>query len=204
MVQSVTPPEIRVDRHWGSQTCKSKLQCSSCFSPCRMQWLPLRIAVGGTRQSISRWNDAQAYVQWLLEETGHPYRLPAESEWEYAIRAGTRTRFHWGYREEDLCRYVNSGVCGEGWEKTAPVGSFRANGFGLHDMAGNVAEWVEDCWHENYDGAPADGSPWTRDGDCGRRVVRGGSYRSAYRDQSDAGFRFFRLGFRVGRTLDAP
>ena len=169
-----------------------------------MQRLPLHIAIGGTRQSISRWNDAQAYVQRLREETGHPYRLPAESEWEYAIRAGTRTRFYWGYREEDLCRHASSGNCGDGWEKTAPVGSFRANGFGLHDMAGNVAEWVEDCWHENYDGAPPDGSPWTRDGDCGRRVVRCGSYRSAYRDQSDAGFRFFKLGFRVARTLYAP
>lgn len=158
------------------------------------------------------WNDAQAYVQWLREETGYPYRLPTESEWEYAIRAGTKTRFYWGYRAPDLCKYVNSGDCDDGWERTASVGSFRANGFGLHDMAGNVSEWVEDCWHENYDGAPRDGSAWTCDGDCGRRVVRGGSwapslprhYRSADRNKSDVGFRFFRLGFRVARTLDEP
>ncbi len=112
------------------------------------------------------WEDAQAYVQWLREETGHPYRLPTESEWEYAIRAGTKTRFYWDYRAPDLCTYANSGDCDDGWERTAPVGSFRGNGFWLHDMAGNVSEWAEDCWHENYDGAPRDGSAWTRGGDC--------------------------------------
>ncbi len=157
------------------------------------------------------WDDTQAYVQWLSEETGYRYRLPTESEWEYAARAGTKTRFYWGYRAPDLCKYANAGHCDDGWKRTAPVGSFMANGFGLYDMAGNVNEWVEDCWHENYDGAPRDGSAWTRGGDCGRHVARGGSwsglsrhYRSADRDPYDVGFRFIRLGFRVARSLGEP
>ncbi len=158
------------------------------------------------------WDDAQAYVQWLREETGYRYRLPTEAEWEYAVRAGTKTRFHWGYRVPDLCTYENAARCDDAWERTAPVGSFRANGFGLHDMAGNVSEWVADCWHENYDGAPRDGSAWIRDGDCSRRVVRGCHWgpalprhcRSADRDEFEVGFRFVRLGFRVARTLGAP
>ena len=158
------------------------------------------------------WHDAQAYVKWLCEETGHQYRLPSEAEWEYAIRAGTKTRFHWGYRVHDLGEYENSGKYDDGWERTAPVGSFKANRFGLYDMAGNVSEWVEDCWHENYIGAPQDGSAWTHGGDCGRRVVRGGiwesylarHYRSSYRHKSEVGSRDFRIGFRVARSLDAP
>ena len=158
------------------------------------------------------WHDAQAYVKWLREMTGHPYRLPSEAEWEYAIRARTKTRFHWGYRAPDLCRYENSGDCDDGWERTAPVGSFKANRFGLYDMAGNVSEWVEDCWHENYEGAPQDGSAWTKGGDCDRRVQRGGSWgsslprhrRSADRDESEVEFRYFRIGFRVARSLNTP
>ena len=157
------------------------------------------------------WDDAQAYVKWMSNETGHQYRLPAEAEWEYAIRAGTKTRFHWGYRAPDLCKYENSDYCDDGWERTAPVGSFKANRFGLYDMAGNVSEWVEDCWHENYDGAPQDGSAWIHGGDCSRRVVRGGdldsyplSCRSSYRDRADVGSRFVRRGFRVARSLDPP
>ena len=159
-----------------------------------------------------RWRDAQAYVGWLREQTGRPYRLPSEAEWEYASRAGMTTRFHWGYRAPDLCIYENADGydCHDEWEKTAPVGSFRANGFGLHDMVGNVSEWVDDCWHENYDGAPADGSAWLDGGDCLRRVVRGGSWESdlrrhhasSDRNTRDRGMRWDRLGFRVARDLD--
>ena len=109
------------------------------------------------------WDDAQAYVRWLNRETGERYRLPSESEWEYAARAGTTTPWYWGHRVEDLCEYANGSTpdngCDDGWERTAPVGSFRPNGFGLHDMSGNVKEWVEDCRHRNYDGAPRDGGP---------------------------------------------
>ena len=157
------------------------------------------------------WEDAQAYVRWLRRETGGRYRLPSESEWEYAGRGGTTTAWFWDDRGEDWCEYANAGDsddrCDDGWERTAPVGSFPANGSGLHDMAGNVWEWVEDCWHDDYDGAPRDGSAWTRDGDCSRRVLRGGSWsndpwflRSAYRGRHVAESRHTDNGFRVART----
>ena len=159
------------------------------------------------------WEDAQAYVRWLRRETGGRYRLPSESEWEYAARAGTTTTWFWGNRAEDGCEYANAGDsddrCDDGWEGTAPVGSFPANGFGLHDLAGNVWERVQDCWHGDYDGAPRDGSAWTRGGDCSRHVLRGGSWRngprtlrSAYRGWYDAERRFTSVGFRVARTPD--
>ena len=157
------------------------------------------------------WDDAQAYVRWLRRETGERYRLPSESEWEYSARAGTMTPWYWGDRAEDGCEYGNGrdsdDGCDDGWERTAPVGSFPANGFGLHDMAGNVEEWVEDCWHYGYDGAPSDGSAWTGGGDCGVRVTRGGDWgsgneRSADRELWDAGIRSTSNGFRVARTPD--
>ena len=163
------------------------------------------------------WDDARAYVRWLRRETGERYRLSSESEWEYAARAGTTTSWFWGDRAEDRCEYANGkdsdDGCDDGWERTAPVGSFRANGFGLHDMAGNVSEWVEDCWrlwHDDYEGAPRDGSAWTRGGDCDRRVVRGGSWMndpetlsSAVRGfYSDKDWRGSWRGFRVARTPD--
>ena len=163
------------------------------------------------------WEDATAYASWLSEETGEAYRLPSESEWEYAARAGSTTRYAWGDdigrnrancdgcdpRDCDGCRGFWSG------RRTAPAGSFAANAWGLHDMHGNVWEWVEDCWHENYARAPRDGSAWTRGEDCGRRVLRGGSWnvnprdlRSANRIRLDAEYRSSIVGFRVARTLD--
>ena len=124
------------------------------------------------------WEDAEAYVAWLSRETGESYRLPSESEWEYAARAGTTTRYSWG---QDIGRNrANCRSCGSRWDadRTAPAGSFAANGWGLHDMHGNVYEWVADCWHENYARAPRDGTAWTSGGNCGRRVLRGGSWNS--------------------------
>ena len=120
----------------------------------------------------------KAYVTWLSAQTGKTYRLPSESEWEYAARAGTRTRYSWG--DEIGVDRANCRGCGSEWDiKTTPVGSFAANAFGLFDMHGNVAEWVEDCWHDNYEGAPTDGSAWTTIcDDRGAVVVRGGSWRS--------------------------
>ena len=155
------------------------------------------------------WEDAQAYVSWLSSETGARYRLPSEAEWEYAARAGTETAYSWG--NEIGSNRANCDGCGSQWddEMTAPVGSFGANAWGLHDMHGNVWEWVEDCRHDSYAGAPADGSAWTTGGNCGRRVYRGGSWvndprnlRAAYRVGFVAGGRFNALGFRVARTLD--
>jgi formylglycine-generating enzyme required for sulfatase activity len=142
--------------------------------------------------------------------TGKTYRLLSEAEWEYAARAGTRTAHFWG--DEIGKNNANCSSCGSQWDyqKTAPVGSFAANAFGLYDMAGNVWEWVEDCPHKNgYEGAPDDGSAWVADGDCSYRSVRGGSWhdgperaRSAGRYGGSIGNRSPNLGFRVARTLD--
>jgi formylglycine-generating enzyme required for sulfatase activity len=156
------------------------------------------------------WEDAQTYVKWLSSVTGNPYRLLSEAEYEYAARAGGSTDYPWG---DDIKLngkpMANCVGCGSQWDgkQTAPVGSFAANAFGLHDMVGNVWEWTEDCWNPNYQGAPADGSPWTS-GDCSNRVVRGGSWiinprllRSANRSWDSSDYRYSNLGFRVARTL---
>jgi formylglycine-generating enzyme required for sulfatase activity len=154
------------------------------------------------------WDDAKQYVAWLSTRTGKPYRLLSEAEWEYAARAGKQTAYSWG--DEVGKGNANCRGCGSEWDdkQTAPVGSFAANAFGLYDMHGNVWEWVEDCWHDNYDGATTDGSPWTAGGDCSRRVVRGGSWislpqnlRAAFRLRTSTDNRDFSLGLRVGRTL---
>ena len=155
------------------------------------------------------WEDAKSYVRWLSLETGARYRLLSESEWEYVARAGTRTRYHWG---DGVGRgRANCAGCGSRWddERTAPVGSFSANGFGLHDVHGNVREWVEDCWQGSYAGAPGDGGVWTSGGSCSWRVLRGGSWnnlpgevRSANRYWIGPGYRFGYVGFRVARTLN--
>ena len=137
----------------------------------------------GRRPVINvNWHDAKAYVAWLSEQTGKRYRLPSESEWEYAARARTETAYSWG--NEIGVNRANSVDSGSKWsdKKTSPVGSFAPNGFGLYDMHGNVWEWVEDCWHYNYEGAPSDGSAWTSGGDSDRRVVRGGAWDSDPRD----------------------
>lgn len=159
------------------------------------------------------WNDAVAYCQWLSEQTGKRYRLPTEAEWECAARAGTETRYWWGddIRQDGQVR-ANCDGCGSKWDgnQTAPVGSFQPNPFGLYDTAGNVWEWVEDCWHDSYQAAPTDGSAWleARDGNCGRRVARGGSWlndagfmRSANRFRCMPASRNFTLGFRVAEDL---
>jgi formylglycine-generating enzyme required for sulfatase activity len=156
------------------------------------------------------WDDAQTYVAWLSKMTGQPYRLLTEAEWEYTARAGTTTAYYWG---DDIGKgNANCVGCGSQWDakQTSPVGSFAANQFGLYDMAGNVLQWVQDCWHDNYDGAPTDGSA-SSSRDCSRRVVRGGTWsynprflRSANRNWYSTVNRSLFLGFRVGRTLVTP
>ena len=161
------------------------------------------------------WEDARAYVRWLSGETGKEYRLLSESEWEYVARGGTTGPFHFGLTiSPEQANYngdyaYGSGGKGRYRKRTELVGSFPSNAFGLHDVHGNVWEWVEDCWHESYQGAPLDGSAWTSGGDCGRRVLRGGSWyygpgflRSADRSWYDSGYRVNYVGFRVARTLD--
>ena len=119
------------------------------------------------------WDDVKAYVDWLTGKTGEEYRLLSEAEWEYVARAGTRTAYWWG--DDFGQNRANCHGCGDSYRPTAPVGSFSANPFGLHDVHGNVWEWVEDCWNDSYDGAPSDGSAW-ESGNCERRVLRGGSW----------------------------
>ncbi|MGH6829608.1 MAG: formylglycine-generating enzyme family protein, partial [Methylocella sp.] len=169
---------------------------------------------GRERQPVINvsWRDATCYAKWLTKKRGlddkHQYRLPTEAEWEYAARAGTKTRYSWG--DDPGKGNANCEGCGSQWDgkQTARVGSFKPNAFGLYDMHGNVWEWVEDVWHDNYKGAPADGSAWLQGGDTSRRVVRGGSWvndplnlRTAYRDRGSTGIRGYDLGFRVARTL---
>jgi formylglycine-generating enzyme required for sulfatase activity len=155
------------------------------------------------------WDDVQQYVAWFSKMTDRPYRLLSEAEWEYAARAGTTTAYSWG--DEIGKNNANCNGCGSEWDSrgTAPVGSFAPNQFGLYDMHGNVWEWVEDCLHTNYEGAPKDGSAWIAQGDCNNRVIRGGSWigyavglRSALRFWFSADDHGTDLGFRVARTLN--
>ena len=182
------------------------------------------------------WNDARAYIDWLSRKTSQPYRFLSESEWEYMARAGSTTRFFFGDDEAGICGYANvpdvsakPDSRGSNWQyvncddgygaQTAPVGSYAPNAFGLYDVHGNVWEWVEDCYHNSFAGAPTDGTPWIS-GECEARVVRGGSLsapaylsRSAVRffgaleflDESAketlGEFRNFNLGLRIARDL---
>ena len=162
----------------------------------------------GSRPVINvSWQDAKAYVAWLSRVMGAEYRLLSESEWEYVARAGTTTRYWWG--DEVGRNRANCKGCGSRWDdtRTAPVGSFSPNAFGLHDVHGNVWEWVEDCFNSPYYGAPTDGSAWL-DGVCTFRMQRGGAWnttppgiRSAYRAWYPLGSRDSGEGFRVARTI---
>ncbi len=150
------------------------------------------------------WHDAQEYVTWLSGTTGKSYRLPSESEWEYATRAGTTTEYWWGDDIGANNANCNSS-CGDSYAYTSPVGSFAANSFGLFDVHGNVREWTENCWNTTYAGAPSDGSAWLT-GDCALRAVRSGSWgsnplgvRSAYRFGTSASQSYYSLGFRVAQ-----
>jgi len=155
-----------------------------------------------------KWDDAYYYAKWLSEQTGKKYRLLSESEWEYAASTGKKSSFWWGYDEEPNRAHCFECETGLDPRKPSKIGGFEANKFGLHDTAGNVAEWVKDCWHENYKGAPTDNEVW-EGGDCTYRAVRGGAYlspqqsiRSAKRDKlkSDAGYDH--VGIRIARKLD--
>ncbi len=160
------------------------------------------------------WNDAKAYIAWLSNKTGKTYRLLSESEWEYTARAGTATPFWWGssistsQANYDGDYTYNNGPKGEDRQRTVPVDSFAANPFGLYNVHGNVYQWVEDCYHDSYAGAPVDGTAVTT-GDCSRRVLRGGSWylnprilRAANRFWLDPDYRNGSDGFRLARTLN--
>jgi formylglycine-generating enzyme required for sulfatase activity len=151
------------------------------------------------------WKDATAYAAWLSKQTGHTYRLPSEAQWEFAARAGTGTPYWWAKSSGKIP--ANCFDCGSQWDgkMSAPVGSFSPNGLGLYDTSGNVQEWTQDCYHNNYKGAPSDGSAWQSAG-CSQRVVRGGAYsspveslRNARRAQFEQETRLDNIGFRVVR-----
>jgi formylglycine-generating enzyme required for sulfatase activity len=164
------------------------------------------------------WHEAKAYVDWLAAKTGKPYRLLSEAEWEYAARGqtspGAYPHFWFGDDEEELCRYGNfrdqaygeaSAPCNDGYERTSPAGHYQPNAFGLYDMFGNAWQWTADCWHDDYQGAPTDGSAWTA-GNCLRHALRGGGWndtpgevRVARRKMGTTNNKDF--GFRVARTL---
>jgi formylglycine-generating enzyme required for sulfatase activity len=153
------------------------------------------------------WDDAQLYVKWLAKVSGKPYRLPTEAEWEYAARGGTSSRYWWG--DEMRRGSANCKECGDPWQADgpAPVASFAANAYGLHDMNGSVWEWVEDCWHSSYKNAPADGRAWT-ESFCPVHVIRGGSWRdgasympATTRFKYDTSVRHSQNGFRVARDM---
>jgi len=158
------------------------------------------------------WKDAVAYAQWLSERTGKRYRLPTEAEWEYAARAETGTRYWWG--DEMKPDMANCRGCLRDWQgqakknpRTSPVGSFKPNAFSIYDMAGNVLEWVADCWQDTYDNAPNDGSAWSFN-QCSERVLRGGSWSSepkdirlAFRTRYKPNGRFNLAGFRLAQDL---
>ena len=167
------------------------------------------------------WNDAVAYAAWLSATSGRHYRLPSASEWEYAARAGAGLAQPWGADAGAACGDANvadrsASQAYRGWTvfpcddhhvNTAPVGSFKANAFGINDLLGNVFEWVEDCWHDDYAGAPGDGSA-RLDGACGEHELRGGSWFTApqyvsasYRNRFDTGYRSSAVGFRLARDL---
>jgi len=153
------------------------------------------------------WNDAQAYTTWLSRQTGQPYRLPTDAEWEYAARGATQTRFWWG---DDVGQgQANCAGCGGLWggEKTSEVGRFEPNPFGLHDTAGNVFEWVADCWNDSFAEAPTDGSALQKPA-CGIRVIRGGAWSFPPKEVRSANrWRDFQprtsddTGFRIARDL---
>ncbi len=188
-------------------------------------WRSPGYAQGDTHPAVCvSWEDAGAYVRWLTQRTGRTYRLLSEAEWEYTARAGTRTPRYWGDDADMACTYANGadrttaasapgagalGIanCDDRHAYTAPVGAFRANAFGLHDMLGNVGEWTQDCWNANYAGAASDGRA-ALTGDCSMRAVRGGAWddapaglRAAYRVGSPTTIRLYSRGFRVARDL---
>jgi sulfatase modifying factor 1 len=186
-------------------------------------WENPGFAQNGTHPvTCASWNDAEAYAGWLSTETGHRYRLPSASEWEYAARAGGEAVQPWSPNGAGVCTHANVAdesaarhypgwvafACDDGYVYTAPVGSFKANSFSLNDMLGNVFQWTEDCWHADYTGAPIDGSART-DGNCSEHELRGGSWfttptyvRADYRNHFAADYRTSTVGIRLVRDIE--
>ena len=206
-VRTVTLPRaFAVARY---ETTFAEWDACAAAGACRQGVDDLGFGRGRRPVMLVGWADARAYTKWLSRLTGKPYRLPSEAEWEYAARAGAETRFPWG--DEVGRGRANCDECGSRWDdaRTAPVGSFPANAFGVHDMVGNVYEWVADCGRTSYEGAPSDGSAHASgDRGCKWRMMRGGSWlslprasRPANRVRNPVGFHDINVGFRVARSL---
>ena len=167
------------------------------------------------------WNDAVSFTRWLSQKSAHAYRLPTASEWEYAERAGAEAAHPWAASAASACEFANVADqnarqrfpgwdafdCNDGYVGTAPVGTFKANAFGLNDMLGNVFEWVQDCWTNDYSKAPVDGSAAVA-GDCRLHEARGGSWfttpsfvSASYRNRFKTDQRATSVGFRVVREM---
>jgi len=153
------------------------------------------------------WSDAKQFVAWLAGATRKAYRLPSEAEWEYAARGGTQTKYWWGDQFQPGMANCKNCTDIAAAEQPIKVGSFKPNPFGLYDMGGGVDQWVEDCWHKNYQGAPSDGSPWV-EGSCASHVIRSGFWKNdaryarlANRDSYDTNVRYPTHGFRVALSL---
>jgi formylglycine-generating enzyme required for sulfatase activity len=174
---------------------------------CMATYAPIPDDMGwgrGSRPVVNvSWEDAQAYCDWLCSLDGSGYRLPSEAEWEYAARANSPHAYPWGAVAEQ--QHANHRLyCG----MTTPVWQYAPNGFGLHDMCGNVWEWVQDCWHDSYHGAPGNAQAWEEGGNSHERVLRGGAWndrprylRAAYRVKDYANGRQIFRGFRVARSI---
>ena len=226
---AMSPNEVTVAdfREFSAATGRDMQGCDTYDGEWRHQpdasWKDPGFAQGSTHPvTCTSWNDAVAYAQWLSAKSGHRYRLPSASEWEYAARAGAAAPRPWDTSGSGACadanvadqsaarRYAGWDVfaCNDGYVNTAPVGSFKANAFGLNDMLGNVFEWTQDCWQDNYSGAPTDGAA-RLDGDCAERELRGGSWFSSpsyvtasYRNHFAADYRTSSVGFRLVREIN--
>ena len=205
--------EVKIQRPFAASRYEITFDQYDQFVKATGRELPDDEGFGRGRQPVIRvsWHDAVAYAKWLFQQTGKRYRLPTEAEWDYAARAGTDTAY---WRGNEMKQGLDSCIgCGSQWDgkQAGPVGSFKPNSFGLYDTAGNVMEWVQDCWHESYKGAPSDGSAWEEKdgGDCGRRGLRGGHARRA-QDQMRSSFRMWNrpnaglrgVGFRLIREIE--
>lgn len=157
------------------------------------------------------YQEVQAYTQWLTQHTGHPYRMLSEAEREYGARAGSTGPFPFPFDEEgdyQISQHANTYGPKDGYAYSSPVGSYPPNAFGVYDMHGNVYEWVADCWHDSYEGAPVDGSAWIDDAQCELVQIRGNDWgespifsRSGNRNNAYRDTRGDWIGFRVAREL---
>ena len=190
------------------ETTFAQWDACAAAGACRQGVSDIGFGRGDRPVMLVTWEDAQAFAGWLSEMTGKRFRLPSEAEWEYVARAGSEARYPWG---DDVGQSnANCDGCGSRWddERTAPAGSLPANAFGVHDMVGNLYEWVQDCGRYSYEGAPSDGSAVGPDAACRQRMMRGGSWlslprasRPANRVRNPVGFQDINVGFRVARDL---